>query len=1087
MVHFPQTPQEWLGEHNQVGLNIYEKKYRYDNETFPEFIDRVSGGDKALGEQIASLKFLPGGRIMAGRGVSDDIKVSYSNCYVVSPPEDNLESIFDTAKRLARIYSYGGGSGVDISGLSPAGAAIRNAAKTTSGAVSFIDLYARVTKLIGQKGRRGAMMISLDCGHPDLPEFIKLKTDPEKATSANLSIRVNNDFMEAVKQGKDWTMQFTRKETGETVERTIPAREIMRMFAEANWRAGEPGVLFWDHIAKDNLLEYVPDFHYAGTNPCFAGNMRLLTTEGYKTFEELCDTEPFIYNINGDVVKSKVWKTGKKETVSIKTAFGTVISTPDHRFMTNDGTVCMAKDLKGKRLMPFVRPTKTNNSKFVKFGFIQGDGNLSRLKSKYHTGLEVNIGKNDVDVYDLFEADVYTKASDRTIYVQNINEELRSFGFSDEILPYRTFPKTYENWSKDEKAAFLQGCYSANGSVIKEGRIAYKTTCRKFADQLKHTLIFDFGITNVYITTNKSTKVKFKNGEYQCRESYDVNIGQYTDLITFATAINFYQQHKKEQLSKMLRKRAPYVIDVKPHKKIDVYDFEEPETHWGIVEGYVVHNCGEEPLPENGSCLLGSINLSAFVKDPFTDLSYLDMSELRETVRIVVKGMNDILDEGVEKHPLKAQQAAARDWRQIGIGVMGFGDMLLKLNIRYGSKEAEKIIDEIGYELAKTALEASIALAKTDGPFPMMKDNKKMKLQVMKSEFFKNHADSQMKDDLLKYGIRNSQLLTIAPTGSISTMIGVSGGMEPLFAFQYTMKTESLDGKESYYNVDMPVVKAYREAYGLSESDPLPYTFVSAHDIPYKKRINMQAAWQRHIDASISSTCNLPNSCTVEDVKNLYLYAYEKNLKGITVFRDGCDRAPVLTAGNHAEKKEPEDKKSETMPKGSDDVYEHLIGRRRKLITGCGSLHLIAMFHEDTGELYEIFLNKGSTGGCNSFMNALSRFVSKGAQKGMTIDEICDQLSSSVTCVSYRDRTRERKDTSHGTSCPSAVGYALRDMYDKLQAQIRERGGVTKAEEPAHTEKIQAGSESVCPNCGMPLVFEGGCNVCKNCGWSKCF
>lgn len=764
MVHFPQTPQEWLGEHNQVGLNIYEKKYRYDNETFPEFIDRVSGGDKALGEQIASLKFLPGGRIMAGRGVSDDIKVSYSNCYVVSPPEDNLESIFDTAKRLARIYSYGGGSGVDISGLSPAGAAIRNAAKTTSGAVSFIDLYARVTKLIGQKGRRGAMMISLDCGHPDLPEFIKLKTDPEKATSANLSIRVNNDFMEAVKQGKDWTMQFTRKETGETVERTIPAREIMRMFAEANWRAGEPGVLFWDHIAKDNLLEYVPDFHYAGTNPC-----------------------------------------------------------------------------------------------------------------------------------------------------------------------------------------------------------------------------------------------------------------------------------------------------------------------------------AEEPLPENGSCLLGSINLSAFVKDPFTDLSYLDMSELRETVRIVVKGMNDILDEGVEKHPLKAQQAAARDWRQIGIGVMGFGDMLLKLNIRYGSKEAEKAIDEIGYELAKAALEASIALAKTDGPFPMMKNNKKMKLQVMKSEFFKNHADSQMKDDLLKYGIRNSQLLTIAPTGSISTMIGVSGGMEPLFAFQYTMKTESLDGKESYYNVDMPVVKAYREAYGLSESDPLPYTFVSAHDIPYKKRIDMQAAWQRHIDASISSTCNLPNSCTVEDVENLYLYAYEKNLKGITVFRDGCDRAPVLTAGNHAEKKEPEKKKSETMPKGSDDIYEHLIGRRRKLITGCGSLHLIAMFHEDTGELYEIFLNKGSTGGCNSFMNALSRFVSKGAQKGMTIDEICDQLSSSVTCVSYRDRTRERKDTSHGTSCPSAVGYALRDMYDKLQAQIRERGGVTKAEEPAHTEKIQAGSESVCPNCGMPLVFEGGCNVCKNCGWSKCF
>lgn len=764
MKRFPQTPQEWLGEENKVGLNIYYKKYRYKNETFPEFIRRISGGDKELGEQIMALKFLPGGRIMAGRGISNDTKVSYSNCYVVSPPKDNLESIFDTAKHLARIYSYGGGSGVDISKLSPAGATIRNAAKTTSGAVSFIELYAMITKLIGQRGRRGAMMISLDCHHPDLPEFIKLKTDPEKATSANLSIRVNKGFMDAVKDNKDWTMSFTRKETGETVKRTMPAREIMHMFAEANWHAGEPGILFWDHVSKDNLLEYVPDFHYAGVNPC-----------------------------------------------------------------------------------------------------------------------------------------------------------------------------------------------------------------------------------------------------------------------------------------------------------------------------------GEEPLPEYGSCLLGSINLSAFVENPFTEDAVFKIDELKETVRIAVKGMNDILDEGIEKHPLEIQQITAKNWRQIGIGIMGFADMLLKMNIRYGSEKAENFTNEIGYIIAKEALETSIELAKKDGPFPIMANNATIKEQIKESDFFQNHSDTKMKEDLMKYGIRNSQLLTIAPTGSIATMIGASSGMEPLFAFRYTMKTESLDGKESYYEVDTPIVKEYRKSYGLSENDSLPYIFVSSHDIPYKKRINMQAAWQRHIDASISSTCNLPNSCTIEDIENLYMYAYEKNLKGITVFREGCDRAPVLTNKDETKKEEPKTSETKSTSENHDDIYEHLIGLRRKLITGCGSLHLVAMFHEDTGELYEIFLNKGSTGGCNSFMNALSRFISKSAQKGMTVDEICDQLSSSITCVSYRDRTREKKDTSKGTSCPSAVGYALKDMYNDMQNRMKTNNSPIKTEKPKEKEKIYLRPESKCPNCGMPLVFEGGCNICKSCGWSKCF
>lgn len=784
MSKLPKTEKEWLGEENQIGLRIYENKYRYNSESFEQFIDRVSGGDKEVAELILQKKFIPAGRILAGRGVKKldpYVKMSYSNCYVVEPPKDNLESIFKTAGELARIYSYGGGAGIDISGLSPAGAHIRNAAKTTSGAVSFIDLYAIVTKLIGQKGRRGAMMISLDCTHPDLPEFIKLKTDLNKSTSANLSIRVNKDFMDAVKYNGEWTMSFTRKETGETVSHTMKARDILHLFAETNWRTGEPGILFWDNIESYNMLQHVPDFHYAGVNPC-----------------------------------------------------------------------------------------------------------------------------------------------------------------------------------------------------------------------------------------------------------------------------------------------------------------------------------AEEPLPAGGSCLLGSINLAEFVNYPFTEHACLNQNALAYTVRKAVDAMNDILDESINLHPLDSQRVMASNWRQIGLGIMGYAEMLLKMNIRYGSKKCIDFTDDLGRFIVKEAIDESVCLGGGKGNFPELKRHPEWKELIADSDFIRHNVSDVTRMEIRKIGLRNSQILTIAPTGSISTMFGVSSGVEPFFDFNYTMKTESLDGQESYYSVEMPVVKQMRKVTKW-DKDELPEIFVKASEIPFRERIDVQAAWQRHIDASISSTCNLPNSSTVEDIEQLYMYAHDKHLKGITVFREGCERAAVLTSGKIEEKTDtPEEKEAQVLCENvndkaaetildaeknkkttQDDICGHLIGLRRKLHTGCGNLHLIAMFREDTGELYEIFLSKGSTGGCNSFMNALSRFISKGAQKGMTIEEICDQLDSSVACTSYCSRTATKHDTSKGTSCPSAVGNALRELYQDMQKRIcREKKHTT---ETKVEEKMPAASGQTCPVCGMPLIFEGGCNICKNCGWSRCF
>lgn len=261
--------QDWLGKDNKIGIDIWEKKYQRNGESFDEWLDRVSGGESDVKKLILDKKFLFGGRILSNRGVDDsEEKTTYSNCYVIAPPEDNIESIYETCAKLARTYSYGGGCGIDISKLSPSGARVHNQAKSTSGAVSFMDTFSQVTEQIGQNGRRGALMISISDSHPDLEKFINVKNNTDKVTSANISIRITDEFMEAVRDDLPWKLSFTRPETDETIEKVVKARDIFESLCENNWNYAEPGLLFWDRIENYNLLSTNDDFHYAGTNPC---------------------------------------------------------------------------------------------------------------------------------------------------------------------------------------------------------------------------------------------------------------------------------------------------------------------------------------------------------------------------------------------------------------------------------------------------------------------------------------------------------------------------------------------------------------------------------------------------------------------------------------------------------------------------------------------------------------------------------------------------------------------------------------------------------------------------------------------------
>ena len=256
--------KEWLGKDNQVGYDIWTKKYQNNGENFEQWLERVSGGDHEVMRLIREKKFLFGGRVLAGRGIKH--KLSLSNCYCIPRPEDNLESIFETCSKMARTYSYGGGVGIDITNLRPKGSPVDNAATTSSGACSFMDLFSTVTGTVCQGSRRGALMISISCEHPDIEEFIHIKSDLERVQKANISIRFTDRFLESVENDNVYELHFKNDKCN--VKKDINARDFFKEFARMNWNYAEPGCLFWDRIEHYNFLDHEPEFKLCGVNPC---------------------------------------------------------------------------------------------------------------------------------------------------------------------------------------------------------------------------------------------------------------------------------------------------------------------------------------------------------------------------------------------------------------------------------------------------------------------------------------------------------------------------------------------------------------------------------------------------------------------------------------------------------------------------------------------------------------------------------------------------------------------------------------------------------------------------------------------------
>ncbi len=469
--------------------------------------------------------------------------------------------------------------------------------------------------------------------------------------------------------------------------------------------------------------------------------------------------------------------------------------------------------------------------------------------------------------------------------------------------------------------------------------------------------------------------------------------------------------------------------------------------------------------------MLGSLNLSEFVVEPFSINTQFDFEGFKNAIKESVIALNEVLHEGLPLHPLDEQRESVNNWRQIGTGIFGWHDCLIKLGLRYGETESLKLASQIGEILLNTAVKTSAELTDVYGQFPMYD-----KESLFKSKFFQENVHENIKELVAQKGLANSQLLTVAPTGSIGTMLGVSTGIEPIYDITYTRKTESLHGKDAYYKVYTPIVKEYIEIKGIENESDLPNFINTAMTLNYKERIEMQATWQQYIDASISSTVNLPESTTVKDIENLYMLAWEKGLKGVTVYRDGCERKGILSKN-----KTMEEKKENCLTWGTTLVAtDDLIGRKKKIMTGCGSLHVQGWFDPVTGNMMELYLSKGSRGGCLSWMVSNSRIISAALRSGTNFNYIVDQLKSAPACVSYAVRTATKKDTSPGNSCPSAVANALMEMQKDIYEELFDY------EEEESDVEVKTETRNMCPECGTELQYQNGCHSCSNCSWNRC-
>jgi ribonucleotide reductase alpha subunit len=840
--------------HRRLAKEFYRIEKKYINPISEEEIFNLIKGFTYI---------VPQGSPMAGIGNNFQY-VSISNCFVIGTDgnSDSYGGIMKTDEEQVQLMKRRGGVGHDISHIRPGGSDVKNSALTSTGIVPFMERYSNSTREVAQGGRRGALMLSVSIKHPDSEKFIDAKLEEGKATGANISVKLTDDFMKAALSGESFIQKYPIDSKEPTFTKQIDAQNLWKKIIHNAWKSAEPGILFWDTVINESIPDCYSDlgFKTISTNPCLPAEVWIMTSEGPKQIFDLIGKKYFAW-IDGKQYSSSnlgFFSTGIKSIYEITTKKGLKLRGTENHLVKkiilekrNKKVVDWAeiKNLKkGDKInINNNREIKTfDNSKYNfeegwLVGNLLGDGtfdeNIAILRYWGDNNMQLkNVAVNYLINNIIHRDDLGSGEEKKIISIKSAG--LFNFCKQLNFNKNKKISNSIEKTSYDFYRGFFSGWFDADGTVSKnenKGITVRLSSSDLYNLEIAQRMLLRIGIFSSIAKLRRGVQWKKmpdgKGGlkKYKIKTQHELIISK-DNVLYFRDLIGFKDENKQKQLNESIssvNKRGFYkekfideIQSIKYYGEDEVYDCQILGANEFDANGINVHNCGEIPLCPDDSCRLVAINLYSYVENPFTPNAKFNRLLFKEHVSKAQRFMDDIIDLELEKIDSilnKIENDPESDYikrterelwlrirkkaelgRRSGLGITAEGDMLAALGFIYGTDEANNFAEEVQKTLKLEAYRSSVNLAKERGAFKIWDAEREVNNPFINRI---KEEDAELYKEMMTYGRRNIALLTIAPTGSVSIMTQTTSGIEPVFLTNY-MRRRKINPQEKDARVD---------------------------------------------------------------------------------------------------------------------------------------------------------------------------------------------------------------------------------------------------------------------------------------------